>query len=315
VIVHAVRGHEGEPRVVEIDEPPGRGEVITMRAAGICASDLGYLALGTDKILGHELAGMRADGTPVAVEGLFGCGVCDYCRSGRNNLCHQSAQMALGIMQDGGMAEQFRVPTEKLVELPAGLDLSDAALVEPTSVAWHGVRVGGTSEDSTVAVVGGGSIGQLAAASAQRQGAAEVALEARYSHQHAIRERLGVGEPHDRYDIVIEAAGSPSAIQRCVELVKPGGTVVVLGVVRGPLDIPFPSLLTKEVRLVASMGYCGHPGSREMRHAAEMLAARPEIGASLITHRFPLEDAAEAFRVAADRESGAIKVAVDIISP
>ena len=128
-------------------------------------------------------------------------------------------------------------------------------------------------------------------------------------------ERLGVGEPHGRYDIVIEAAGSPSAIQRCVELVKPGGTVVVLGVVHGPLDIPFPSLLTKEVRLVASMGYCGHPGPREMRHAAEMLAARPEIGASLITHRFPLEDAAEAFRVAADRESGAIKVAVDIVSP
>src|SRR6478736_6306434 len=83
VIVHAVRGHDGAPRVVEIDEPPGRGEVITMRAAGICASDLGYLALGTEKILGHELAGVRADGTAVAVEGLFGCGQCDYCQSGR----------------------------------------------------------------------------------------------------------------------------------------------------------------------------------------------------------------------------------------
>jgi len=311
--MRAVRGHEGEPRVVEVDEPPGRGEVITMRGAGICASDLGYLALGTEKILGHELAGVRADGTAVAVEGLFGCGDCDYCRSGRNNLCHQSPRMALGIMQDGGMVEQFRVPTEKLVELPGRLDLAHAALVEPTSVAWHGVRVGGTSEQTSVAVVGGGSIGQLAAASAQRQNAAEVALEARYPHQHEIRERLGISEPHDRYDVVVEAAGSPSAIQRSVELAKPGGTVVVLGVVRGPLDIPFTSLLTKEIKLVASMGYCGHPGEREMRHAAELLAARPEIGESLITHRFPLEDAAEAFRVAADRESGAIKVTVDII--
>jgi threonine dehydrogenase-like Zn-dependent dehydrogenase len=86
------------------------GELISMRVAGICASDLGYLALGTEKILGHELAGVRADGTPVCVEGLFGCGECEYCLSGRSNLCHQSAQMALGIMQDGGMVEQFCVP-------------------------------------------------------------------------------------------------------------------------------------------------------------------------------------------------------------
>ena len=255
---------------------------------------------------------MRADGTPVAIEGLFGCGECEYCRSGRNNLCHQASQMALGYMQDGGMAEQFRVPPEKLVELPADLDMDAASLVEPASVAWHGVRMGGTSPETTVAVVGGGSIGQLAALAAHAQGAGDVALEARHPRQHEIRERFGVGEPRERYDVVIEAAGSASSIQRSVELVKPGGTVVVLGVVHGPLDIPLPALLVKEVRLVASMGYCGHPGEREMEHAAQMLAARPEIGASLITHRFPLEDAAEAFRVAADRGSGAMKVTVEL---
>src|SRR3954454_21757077 len=166
--MRAVRGHEGEPRVVEVDEPPGRGEVITMSGAGICASDLGYLALGTEKILGHELAGVRADGTPVVVEGLFGCGDCDYCRSGRNNLCHQSAQMALGIMQDGGMAEQFRDPTEKLVELPPGLDHTHAPLVEPASVAWHGAPVGDAAQETTLAAVAGLPIRPAAAASAQR---------------------------------------------------------------------------------------------------------------------------------------------------
>ena len=310
--MRAVRGHQGKPVLVEVDEPPGRGEIVSMQVAGICASDLNYLAMGTERILGHELAGVRADGTQVSIEGLFGCGECEYCREGRNNLCHQSTKMALGIMQDGGMVEEFRVPSHKLIELPEGLDVSNASLVEPASVSWHGVRLGGTSPRTRVAIVGGGSIGQLAAAAAQAQSAGEVALEARHPHQHEIRERLGVGEPEGLYDVLIEAAGSASAIMRCVELAKPGATIVVLGVVQGPLEVPFSLLLTKEIKLIASMGYCGHAGHREMRLAAEMLASRPEIAESLITHRFPLEDAAEAFRVAADRGSGAIKVVVEV---
>ena len=161
-------------------------------------------------------------------------------------------------------------------------------------------------------VVGGGSIGQLASVGAQAQGAGEVALEARYRHQHEIRERFGVGEPEGLYDVVIEAAGSASSIHRSVELARPGATIVVLGVVSGPLNVPFGALLTKELTLIASLAYCGHGGDREMRQAAQMLASRPEIPDSLITHRFPLEDAAEAFRVAADRRSGAIKVVVEI---
>ncbi len=312
----AVRGHHGAPAIVELDEPVGfeGGEVLDMAVAGICASDLNYLRLGTERVLGHELAGRQADGTPVLIEGQFGCGDCDFCREGRNNLCHQSTKMALGIMRDGGMVEQFKVPAHKALEIPPGLNISDASLTEPAAVAWHGVRLGGTRPGQTVAVIGGGSIGQLAAAAAQTQGADDVVMEARYAHQHQIRERLGVREPapNDRYDVVVEAAGSVSALHRSVEIVKPGGTIALLGVHSDGLDVPYSSLLTKEITLIASMGYCGHAGRREMLLAAEMLASRPEIPDSLITHRFPLVDAPEAFRVAGDRESGAIKVVVEL---
>ena len=308
----AVRGHEGQPRLVEIDEPPGQGETVSMRVAGICASDFHYLAMGSEWILGHELAGVRADGTAVSIEGMFGCGECEFCLDGRNNLCHQSTKMALGMMRDGGMVEQFRVPSNKLIDIPSGLDIANSSLVEPASVAWHAVRIGGTSPETRVAIVGGGSIGQLASAAAQAQGAGDVALEARYPHQHHIREQLGVAEPTGLFDVVIEAAGSASSIQRCVELAKPGATIVVVGVVPGPLDVPFRSLLFKELKITASLSYCGHAGQREMRLAAEMLASRPDLPPALITHRFPLEDAVEAFRVAGDHKSGAIKVVVDV---
>jgi 2-desacetyl-2-hydroxyethyl bacteriochlorophyllide A dehydrogenase len=165
-----------------------------------------------------------------------------------------------------------------------------------------------------VAVVGGGSIGQLAATAAQAQGADDVVLEARYPHQHEIRERFGVAEPEAdaRYDVVIEAAGSASALQRATELLRPGGTIAVLGVHFGALEVSYPMLLSKEITFVASRGYCSHDGKREMQQAAEMLASRPEIPDALITHRFPLEDATEAFRAARDRSSGAIKVVVEI---
>jgi threonine dehydrogenase-like Zn-dependent dehydrogenase len=213
----AVRGRQGAPVVVDLDEAPGHGELLSMRAAGICASDLMYLRIGTDRVLGHELAGVREDGTPVVLEGLFGCGDCAYCLGGRNNLCPSAAGQALGIGQDGGMVEHYRQPPNKLVPLPAGLDVADAPLVEPASVSWHGIRRGDVTADKRVAVIGGGSIGQLAAAATTAQGAGEVALEARHPHQHEIRERLGFAEPAGLYDVVVEAAGSTSAIQRSVE--------------------------------------------------------------------------------------------------
>jgi threonine dehydrogenase-like Zn-dependent dehydrogenase len=298
--------------LIDVDDVPGQGELLTMRAVGICASDLTYLRFGTERILGHELAGVRSDGTAVAVEGLYGCGSCEYCLDGQYNLCDVGREQALGIFADGGMVEQFRAPSNRLVELPAALRVEDGSLVEPASVSWHGARVGGAGKGTRVVVVGAGSVGLLAVAAAQAMGADEVSLEARYPHQREIGERLGATEPSGLYDVAIEAGGSASSLQRCVELLAPGGTMSILGLHMGGLDVPYTVMLAKELRTVASMGYCTHEGGRDMQQAAELLASRPEIGDALITHRFALEDAPEAFRVAGDKSSGAIKVVVEV---
>jgi 2-desacetyl-2-hydroxyethyl bacteriochlorophyllide A dehydrogenase len=310
--MRAVRAVEGGVAVVDVDAPPGQGELLTMRAAGICGSDFGYIAGGSRFLLGHELVGVREDGTAVAVEALYGCMDCDLCRDGAYNLCLRQSETALGFSADGGMAEQFRAPSVRLVALPAGLDPADGSLVEPATVAWHGVRLGGTGPGRTVAVVGGGAIGQLAVAGAQAQGADAVALDARYERQREIGEQSGVGPPEGMYDVVIEAAGSPSALARAIELVAPGGSVVVLGVHIPDFSPDFLSIFLKEARIVPSIGYCRHSGGRDMTDAAGMLAERPDLVDALVTHRFPLEDAVEAFRVAEDRQSGALKVVIEL---
>ncbi len=308
----AVRSGNGAVSVVDLDEPPGTGEVLDMHATSICASDLSYIRFGSTNILGHELAGRRSDGSPVVVEAIYGCLECDQCRRGTYNLCPTHGQRALGIFADGGMAEQFRAPSERLVSVPPGLELRDACLVEPASVSWHALRLAGTGPGTRVAVVGAGALGLLAVSGAQRMGATEVALDARHRHQKEAGERLGatVGAP-GVYEVVVEAAGSLESLARCGELVAPGGTIVVLGVHFGPVQLDWMPLFNKEARVIPSLGYCAHDDVREMDEAAAMLAENPEIARTVITHRFPLEDAETAFGVAADRGSGAIRVVLE----
>jgi 2-desacetyl-2-hydroxyethyl bacteriochlorophyllide A dehydrogenase len=211
------------------------------------------------------------------------------------------------------MAEQYRAPAERLVPLPPGLDVRNASIVEPTAVAWHAVRLAGTEPGTTVAVVGAGGLGLLAVAAAAHMGAPSVDVEARHPHQCDSVEPVGGHVGTDGlYDVVIEAAGSEASLARCVELVAPGGTVVVLGVHTVPhLPMPWHPMFLKEARLLPSLGYCAHGDRKEIADAADLLAARPEVAEALITHRFALDEAVEAFRVASDRSTGAIRVVLE----
>ena len=308
----AVRGAEGGVVVVDVHEPPGMGELLTMKSTSICSSDLTYLRYGARNIMGHELAGVREDGTPVIVEAMYSCGTCELCRDGLYNLCGTMSTRALGAVIDGGMVEQFRAPSAHLVDVPSGVDVRDASIVEPATVAWHALNLAGTNATSRVAVVGAGALGLLAVAGARRMGAAEVSIEARHRHQKQSAERLGahVGAS-GKYDVVVEAAGSPEGLAHAIDLVGPRGTVVVVSVHLGNVNIDWRPLFHHEARLIPSLGYCRHEQGREMDAAAAMIAADPEIARTLITHRFPLADAQEAFRVAADRSAGAIRVVIE----
>jgi threonine dehydrogenase-like Zn-dependent dehydrogenase len=155
--------------------------------------------------------------------------------------------------------------------------------------------MGSVGPGTLVAAVGAGAIGILAVTSAQAMGVEDVALEARHPHQFEARDLIGAVAPSGHYDIVLETGESESSLYRSVELACPGGTVVYMGVFG---DITWPHA-------------CAHDGRREFAEAADMLAGRPELAQTLITHRFPLEDAPEAFRVARDKSKGVFRVVIE----
>lgn len=308
--MRAVRSLEGHPAVLDVDEPADRWRVLEVAAVGICGSDLRLIGWNLPVTLGHEIAGV-VDGRAYCIEPTVRCGQCDQCLIGATQRCRGTLPHGLlGVAFDGGMADRVAVPAECLVPLPEGLAVSDASLVEPLAVSVHALRMVGAQAGERVLVIGGGSVGLLTVAAARAMGL-EADLEARHDHQRAAGERLGAGSPHGHYEITVEAAGSDSALTSCVKQTAPGGRIAMVGIPHGDLRVPGIPFVMNELSLIGCNCYDSSRGTREFTVAAGILADNPEIAATVITHRFPLTDAAEAFRVAADRSSGAIKVVLE----
>ncbi len=312
--MRAVRTIDAAFRVVEVDEPGGDGVLVEVASAGICGSDLHMAGFGLTTTFGHEVAGHLADGTAVAVQPTLTSGTCDRCVAGSAQQCRSMA--LYGLAMDGGMADRMVVHESCLVPLATGVPVGDACLVEPIAVSVHAVNVAEVQPGHRVLVVGGGTIGLTAVAAARRAGA-DVDLSARHPHQVESGERLGAGTAASgEYDVVIEAAGTESALVSAIDHARPGGTVSIPAVYWEGIAIPnIMSMFLKEVSLRPSSMYgCSGrhgPDVREIDEAATLLAAVPELSDAVITHRFTLDDAPEAFRVAADRPAGAIKVVLE----
>jgi len=298
---------------VEVPEPVGDGVRVQLRSAGICGSDLHLLdsSFAPTVTLGHEMAGELSDGTPVAIEPLAICGDCDCCQRGDYNLCRGGPGSLMGVGLDGGMAETIVVPERCLVALPDGVSVRNACLVEPMAVAVHGVRIGGIGPGHRVAVIGGGTIG-LCSVVAARAAGADVTLHARHDAQREAGERLGAREegPAD-YDMVIESAGTESALASAVEKVRPGGQLVLVATYWEGMVLPGIQLCLKEVQIVTSSMYGREGDTRDFDRAAALVAQIPGLAEILITHRFPLDEAVRAFATARDRAEGAIKVVLE----
>jgi threonine dehydrogenase-like Zn-dependent dehydrogenase len=297
--------------VVETPGSPTGGVRVTVASSGICGSDLHMVAFGPSPVtLGHEFCGRLDDGTPVAVLPAVRCGRCPRCRAGEPQQCTAVLGAMYGTTLDGGLADQVWIDPTCAAPLPPTVGLDVACLVEPLAVALHGAHRAGVAAGTRVLVIGAGPIG-LCSVAAARQLGASVDAEANRPERQAAAERLGASRSLGAdYDVVLDAAGTQSSIDRATSLVRPGGTIGVLASFWDPVAIGM-SLLMKEVSLVAAFTYGHHHGASEFDEAVRMLEAIPELPRAVITHRYPLDEAAEAFRVASDPRSGAIKVVIE----
>ena len=303
--------NNGEVELHTVDKVAGEGVRVRVRCAGICGSDLHMLEMKFPLkcIVGHEVAGLLDDGTPVAVEPISPCNECAYCRSGEYNLCKSAAATTLGIGRDGCMADELRVPQRSLIYLPSNVDVKDACLIEPLAVAVHGMRNAGLVSHQRVAVIGGGTIGLCAVAVASASNAA-VGLSARYEHQKAAGRLLGAGDIEGQYDLVVECTGAKGTMKEAVDLCRPGGRVLLLGTYWEGVSLSMAVML-KEITIVSSYMYSGSGAARDFDVAATLLSRHTEIAGALITHRFPLSEVKQAFAIARDRKFGAIKVVLE----
>ena len=328
------------PRDIRIESrpllTPGAGEaVVQVFASGLCGTDYriwtGERPVAYPLVLGHEFVGhvlavgpgvdnVRV-GEKVAVEPNYSCGVCALCREGNRNLC--LARTAVGIDVDGGLAEQARLPARVCWPAPSALSDEQLLLAEPLAVVTRAAGRAAPRAGERAAVVGAGTLGLLAVQVLKARGLSVLAVgrtEARLDVARALgADAVAAASAPTRdtaplaaaralagregVDIVIETAGTPEAVAQAIELARPGGRVVLTGLPHAPSSVEFFWVVRRELSLFGSMIY-----QDEFPEAIRLLADGKVRTERLLTHRFPLDAAPEAFQ--AHRAPESIKVAV-----
>ena len=285
--------------IVELPEPEPSDDdvVIEVAAAGICGSDLSCYKTGVfaGSVLGHEFAGFL-DGIPVVVDPKMPCGRCVDCRRGASYRCVEALTRGPGGMRDGAFAERVAVPASGVHPLPDLVDVTNACLVEPLSVAIHGIERAG-SVPETATVVGLGPIGLLAVAALRARGCHSVVGVDPVDVRRTLATKLGADHVFERIDdapaespLVLECTGRPELLQQTTNLLSAGGVAVLLGVPMAEATVTPLVWVTREQSVIGSISSSGS----DFRAAISVLAARPEI-ASIITKRVSLDGLPDAF--------------------
>lgn len=267
------------------------------------------------------------NGDRVVVVPLLPCYKCPHCQMGEYNLCDDYDY--LGSRCNGGFAEYVKAPQENLIKIPPGVSFEEAALTEPTSVALHALRQARIEVGDKVAVLGTGTIGIILAQWARLMGASEVYLidvredKLRVAQEYGFTEVINASKEDTvksilektgqrGVDVSIEAAGNPITFKQSIQIATKGGKVVFLGNMRGEVTLSealVSSILRKELTIHGTwnsrfapleksspMGFTELP-KNDWAATLHFIKVGKLRVKPLITHRFKLKEAKEAFRM------------------
>ena len=330
----AIKGAK-EFEIKEVPElEPEEGKVlIDVKKTGICGSDIHYWELGgpVGLIMGHEYCGTVIDnggredlkvGDKVTALPISPCGHCDACAKGNIHYCADTWTHASGLSLDnsGGLAPMLKVRSDMVLKIPDNMTFEEGALVEPTAVGYHAVNLANPNVGDNVLVVGGGIIGLVSAMFAKKSGASKVVVSETNPKRGEAAVKLGVADEWvdalneeevnkniGKYDIVIECCGNGPAVNSALNLVRSGGTVILVGVSMTPINIATTSIVMKEVKTIGAIAYT----KEEFGKCIDMIANKEIDVDKFISKTVTLEDVGASYEELYSGKSSSIKILVD----
>ncbi len=316
--------------------------LLRIDALGVCGSDIHYFKDGKigpgpavfPQVLGHELGATIVETGPgvknlrpgqrVAVDPLVACGECDQCRSGRENTCRNQKFLGSAGQLPGALVEYMVMPAACCCPVPDSLNDDEVALVEPLSIAVYAVQMAQLRPGARVAVVGSGPIGLCTLVALRALTDAVVYATDLVDARLAVARACGAawaGNPRREnivaavqrleplgMDAVFECAGEQDALDQSVELLKPGGALLVIGIPEvDRLSFSMNILRRNELRIlnVRRQNHC-------VERAIDLIASGRANVRPLVTHHFPFEDTAQAFDLVTARRDGVVKAIIRI---
>lgn len=296
---------------------PGPGMVLLEPAhVGLCGTDLEILSGDLDPayvrlplVLGHEWSARVGSvgpdvqgltpGDHVVAEGILACGKCRECRRGATNLCTNYDE--LGFTTDGALGPGLLVPAHLVHRLDPEVPLLAGALVEPAAVALRGLRETPLLPGDRVLIVGDGTVALLAAMLVRLWSPAAVTVAGRRKEQAALAAAAGAdhfttSDPDPAaYDVVVEAAGSTTAVETAVQSARRGGRILLLGISGHgkTAAIPVDDVVNNDLTIRGSFSYTAAAWAETVR----LINAKVFDPLPLVTHRFALPDYARAINV------------------
>ena len=319
----------------------GAEEVIVKIAyCGVCGSDVHFYENGEDGfrdvypfILGHECAGVIVEtgknvvshkvGDRVALEPGKTCGKCEWCKSGKYNLC-PNVEFLSAPRCNGAMQDYVAHPAELCFKLPDSVSLKSGALIEPLAVGLHGVRQANVTPGKTAVILGSGCIGLVTLLAAKLHRADKIIVADLFDIRLDKAKELGADEVINSSnadivervmeltggygaDVVFETAGSPVTTALTGKLVKPGGTITLIGNTPGKTPFEFLEIMNKEAEIKSVFRY------RNIYPLAIRALENKSIDIEQIVSRtFSLTEAEKAFDTALEEKRTNVKIVVEM---